>query len=103
MNDYDIKLDKEKLVALLSKKEGLSDLLEQVLNQVLESQMSEHLGADKYEHNNDRQGYRNGYRIRQLHTRVGSLNLRVPQTRDVASQQRFSGVISAMSRRLYWV
>lgn len=82
MNDYDIKLDKEKLVALLSKKEGLSDLLEQVLNQVLESQMSEHLGADKYEHNNDRQGYRNGYRIRQLHTRVGSLNLRVPQTRD---------------------
>lgn len=82
MNDYDIKLDKEKLVALLSKKEGLSDLLEQVLNQVLESQMSEHLGADKYEHNNDRQGYRNGYRTRQLYTRVGSLNLRVPQTRD---------------------
>ena len=82
MNDYDIKLDKEKLVALLSKKEGLGDLLEQVLNQVLESQMSEHLGAGKYEHSDDRQGYRNGSRMRQLYTRVGTLTLRVPQTRD---------------------
>ena len=82
MNDYDIKLNKEKLIGLLSKKEGLGDLLEQILNQVLESQMSEHLGADKYEHNNERQGYRNGYRTRSLYTRVGTLNLRVPQTRD---------------------
>ena len=82
MNDYDIKLDKEKLVGLLSKKEGLSDLLAHVLNQVLESQMGEHLGAGKYEHSTERQGYRNGYRTRQLYTRIGSLNLRVPQTRD---------------------
>ena len=82
MNDYDIKLDREKLVALLSKKEGLGELVEQVLNQVLESQMSEHLGAEKYEHNKEREGYRNGYRSRQLYTRIGSLTLRVPQTRD---------------------
>ena len=82
MNDYDIKLDQDKLVGLLAKKEGLSELLEQILNQVLEAQMAEHLGADKYEHNEGRQGYRNGYRTRQLYTRVGPLTLRVPQTRD---------------------
>lgn len=82
MSEYDIKLDQEKLVALLSKKEGIADLLEQVLNQVLDSQMKHHLGAERYEHTGERQGYRNGYRPRQLYTRVGSLTLRVPQTRD---------------------
>ena len=82
MNDYDIKLDKEKLVDLLVKKEGLSDLLADVLNQVLEFQISDHLGANRYEHKEERQGYRNGYRERKLCTRVGTLTLKVPQTRD---------------------
>ena len=82
MNEYDIKLDQSKLVDLLLKKDRLSDLLESVLNQILELQMSEHLGAGKYEHICERQGYRNGYRVRQLYTRIGTLNLRVPQTRD---------------------
>lgn len=82
MNNYDIKLDSKKLIGLLSKKEGIGELLESVLNQVLESQMTEHLGAERYQHNKDREGYRNGYRPRRLYTRVGSLTLRVPQTRD---------------------
>jgi len=50
MNDYDIKLDQEKLVGLLSKKEGLGELVESILNQVLESQMQDHLGAERYQH-----------------------------------------------------
>lgn len=82
MNSYDIKLNQEKLVDILSKKEGLGELLESVLNQVLDAQMNAHLGAEKYQHTQERQGYRNGCRIRQLYTRVGTLNLRVPQTRD---------------------
>lgn len=82
MNDIDIKLNAEELVGLLSKKEGLSDLVESVLNQVLDHQMKEHVGAGRYEHSEERQGYRNGYRTRQLYTRIGTLTLRVPQTRD---------------------
>ena len=82
MNNYDIKLDQEKLVGLLSKKEGLGELVAAILNQVLESQMQDHLGAERYQHTEDRQGYRNGYRIRQIYTRVGNLTLMVPQTRD---------------------
>ena len=80
MNDIDIKLNAAELVDLLSKKEGLSDLVESVLNQVLDHQMKEHVGAGRYEHSVDRQGYRNGYRTRQLYTRIGTLTLRVPQT-----------------------
>jgi transposase-like protein len=60
----------------------MTQLVEQMLNQVLEAQMSEHIGAARYERSPDRQTYRNGHRLRQLTTRVGRLTLRVPQTRD---------------------
>ena len=82
MNDYNIKLNQEKLIKVLSKKDGVGELLESVLNQVLDSQMADHLGAEKYQHTQGREGYRNGYRPRQLYTRVGPLTLQVPQTRD---------------------
>ncbi len=82
MADYDIKLKKADLVALLSENDAVADLLGVVLNQVLEAQMTEHLGVDKHEQSSERQGYRNGYRERKLYTRVGPLTLRVPQTRD---------------------
>ncbi len=38
--------------------------------------------AEPYEHSAERRGYRNGYKPRQLNTRVGSLILQVPQDRD---------------------
>ena len=37
---------------------------------------------ESYERSEDRKTYRNGYKPRQLNTRVGSLNLMIPQTRD---------------------
>lgn len=82
MTEYDIKLKQEDLVALLTKDDSMSQLVTEVVNQVLEAQMTEHLGADRYSHDKGRKGYRNGYRPRKLYTRVGTLTLRVPQTRD---------------------
>jgi transposase-like protein len=82
MAQYDIKLDANELVGLLTNNDQFSSLMETVINQVLDAQMTEHLGAEMHERNDDRQGYRNGYRIRRLSTRVGHLTLRVPQTRD---------------------
>lgn len=82
MTDYNIKLNKGELVALLTESDALAGLLTTTLTQVLEAQMTEHIGAERYEHNEDRQGYRNGTRLRTLSTRVGPLTLRVPQTRD---------------------
>ena len=52
----------------------MGELLESVLNQVLELQMIEHLGAERHQRSSEREGYRNGYRARQLYTRVGRLN-----------------------------
>jgi len=57
-------------------------LVERVVQAVLETEMTAHLHADPYERNADRRGYRNGYKPRQLNTRVGTLTLQVPQDRE---------------------
>jgi putative transposase len=82
MTQYQLTLDRDSLQRLFGGNEQMAHLLEQVLNQVLEAQVSEHLHADPYERSEERQGYRNGYKPRQLTTRVGTLALRVPQVRD---------------------
>ncbi len=48
----------------------------------MEMEFADHLGAGHYERTATRQGYRNGYRERQLNTRVGTLTLRVPRDRE---------------------
>jgi transposase-like protein len=53
-----------------------------VLHQVLEAQITEHIGAHPYERSEARKAYRTGYRLRTLTTRVGPLVLHVPQVRD---------------------
>jgi Transposase, Mutator family len=82
MTHYQLTLDSAALQRLFGENEQLAHLLEEVLNQVLEAQVSEHLQAEPYERTEDRRGYRNGYKPRQLTTRVGTLHLRVPQVRD---------------------
>ena len=73
--------------ACLKEDEGfLRALVEEVLQQILEGEMEEALGAAKGERTAERRGYRSGYYGRMLVTRVGKLELRVPQDR----QGRFS-------------
>jgi len=64
----------------------LRPLMQMVLQEVLEAEMDETLGAEKGERTEGRKGYRSGYYSRGLVTRVGKLELRVPQDR----QGRFS-------------
>jgi transposase-like protein len=60
----------------------LRGLLERALQQILEAEMSGFLGAENYERNPMRRGWRNGYKPRTLKTRVGKLELMVPQDRE---------------------
>lgn len=53
-----------------------------VVQAALESEMTEALGAEKGERTETRLGYRSGYYGRTLITRVGTLELRVPQDRS---------------------
>ena len=60
----------------------LRELVREVLQQVMEAEIAERLGAASYERTDARRGYRNGYKPRMLNTRVGTLDLLVPQDRE---------------------
>src|ERR1043166_1155446 len=68
---------------LMSEQEDfLRPLIREILQEVLETEMDEALGAEKGERTASRRGYRSGYYGRTLVTRVGKLELRVPQDRQ---------------------
>lgn len=69
--------------ALVSEeKEFFRLVVQETVQQVLEGEMEELLQAAKGERTESRQGYRSGYYSRSLMTRVGRLELRVPQDRE---------------------
>ena len=54
-----------------------------VLSQALmEMEVNQHLGAERYQRTSGRKGQRNGYRGRTWDTRVGTIELEVPGVRD---------------------
>jgi transposase-like protein len=81
MSHFQITLD-DTLLQQLFQNDGLKPLLEQVLNQALVAQVTEVIGAAPHERTEERANYRNGYRQRELTTRIGSLTLRVPKLRQ---------------------
>jgi putative transposase len=82
MTHYQLTLDSDTLQRLFGGDGQMARVMEQILNQVLEAQITEHLQAAPYERTEQRQGYRNGYKSRQLTTRVGTLTVQVPQVRE---------------------
>ncbi len=63
MAGYELSVGKDLLPGLLSGQDGLAKLVEVVevvVNQILEAQVSEALGAERHERSEERQGYRNG-------------------------------------------
>jgi putative transposase len=60
----------------------LRPLVRTVIQEFLEAEMAEAVGAEKGERIEGRLSYRSGYYPRSLITRVGKLELRVPQDRN---------------------
>jgi putative transposase len=60
----------------------LKSIVAEALQQTLEAEMDETLGAEKSERTANRVGYRSGYYGRHLITRIGKIELRVPQDRQ---------------------
>jgi putative transposase len=67
---------------LLDDPDFLREIVQRVLQEVLELEMTEHIGAAPHERTDARKGHRNGHKPRALRTRVGTLNLLVPQDRE---------------------
>ena len=68
--------------ALIDDPDFLRDLVRTALQRFLEAEMTEYLNAGPHERTEERSGHRNGYKPRQLKTRVGTLHLAVPQDRE---------------------
>lgn len=62
--------------------EELRKLIENVCQQILEEEITEHLQAKWHERTSKRKGRRNGYKPRKIITRVGEINLDKPQVRE---------------------
>ena len=85
MAQVNLTLDSDVLKGLFTadgKDEAFGGLVSVILNEVLNAQASEQVGAEPYERSEDRQNYRNGIRERVLNTRVGKLRLMVPRLRN---------------------
>jgi transposase-like protein len=63
--------------------DGLAEVIELLLNEVMKIERCEALGAAPYQRTEERRGYANGYKDKTVHSRIGDLHLDVPQTRDV--------------------
>jgi len=63
-------------------KDLLKELIRTTVQEVLEAEMTLLVGAEKYERSDGRRGLRAGYYKRHLTTRVGRIELRVPQDRE---------------------
>jgi len=62
--------------------EGMADAMSIMLNEAMRLDRSRHLGAGPWERSEVRQGYANGYKPKQVKSRIGNLSLQVPQTRE---------------------
>ena len=73
----------ERVFELLAEEgfDGMSQALEVLLNEMMKVERSRHLQAAPYERSEQRQGYANGFKAKRFRTRVGELELAVPQTR----------------------
>jgi putative transposase len=70
------------LQEIFSNRDACKELLEFLLERVMESEVTSHVQAGMHERSEDRCGRRNGYKPRAIKTRVGELEVEVPQVRD---------------------
>src|ERR1051326_2711470 len=93
------------LQALLRKAElnGDIDFLREgvrvLAQEVMELEVAQHLGAERYERAVGRSGERNGYRDRTWDTRVGRIEVRVPRVRTVPTSRACSSRAGAANAR----
>jgi len=61
---------------------ALGEALRRILNQAMLLERQQHLAVGPYERSDARNGYNNGYKPKTVQTRIGALDLDIPQVRD---------------------
>ena len=85
MAQLNITLNQDEILQLLSesREDAFKKLFQDSLNSILQAESTQQLKAEKYERSEERTDSRNGCRERQLTTRIGTLDLKVPRHRNV--------------------
>lgn len=63
--------------------DGFAEILKVLLNEVMKAERSEALEAQPYERTGTRKGYANGFKKKKLKSRVGTIELDIPQVRGM--------------------
>ena len=63
--------------------EGMPRAIEILMNEAMKRERSAFLGAGPYERDPERRGHANGYKPRSVDSRMGTLDLRIPQVRGL--------------------
>ena len=101
MAEVKINLDNPLVQSLLTGNiSGLEEIIGKVLNAALDEKAKELIGADRYERTEDRKAYRNGYRTRWITTRLGKIQVRVPQLRGGEIDMESLKLMPKMERSL---
>jgi len=59
----------------------LRNAIEVMVREIMEVEVGRLVGADLYEHSDERETHRNGYRVRRWDTRAGTIDLAIPKMR----------------------
>ncbi|HJL62515.1 MAG TPA: transposase, partial [Pseudomonadales bacterium] len=78
----------------------LRELGQYTLQRLMEIEAQSHCGAERNERTEDRVNQRNGYRDRDLQTRIGSLALRIPKLRHGSYMPSFLNPRKSSERAL---
>jgi transposase-like protein len=81
-DDFRMALEELLRKAELQDPDFLREGVRMLAQELMELEVRQHVGAERYERTEERRGHRNGSRERQWDTRVGSIELSVPRVRD---------------------
>jgi putative transposase len=81
-DDFRMALEDLLRKAELQDPDFLRDGVRVLAQELMNLEVSQHLGAERYERSDERRGHRNGSRERPWDTRVGTIELTVPRVRD---------------------
>jgi len=102
MRTNDTKLSE--IVELVAEKgfAGMTEVMQILFNEAMLIERNRHLSAEPYERTEARQDYANGFKPKQLKTKVGTLSLQVPQVRNAGFYPSFleKGVRSERALKL---
>ena len=82
--DPEQRLPRELLKELIEEgSDAFRGVLEKLLNTAMQMEREEFLGARRWERSEQRRDHANGYKAKTLSTRVGQLQIRIPQVRHL--------------------